>query len=189
MYVSVCCLGYGRGLETGAQLSHREAHTLRPTFSQSRIAQEAKKTMQVCTCMCLLGHKLYKKSHNHKPYFRSSDTYIRATYETVMSHLSKDHAEIRLSAFQIIDDLFQRSHLFRELLLSDFQKFTRLVTGIDSKDPLPLPKMVASKLKEKSLLGIRQWHDKFGTGYPRLKISYNYLKSNKKVRDKWSIME
>lgn len=98
-----------------------------------------------------------------------------------MSYLAKDHAEIRLSAFQIIDDLFRRSHLFRELLLSDFQRFTHLVTGIDSKEPLPLPKAVASKLKEKSLLAIRQWHDKFGEGYPRLKISYNYLKTNRKV--------
>lgn len=99
-----------------------------------------------------------------------------------MSHLSKNHAEIRLSSFQIIDDLFQRSHLFRELLLSDFQRFTRLVTGTEPKHPLPLPKAVAAKLKEKSLLAIRQWHDKYGEGYPRLKLSYNFLKSNKKVR-------
>lgn len=104
-----------------------------------------------------------------------------------MCHLAKSHAEIRFSAFQIIDDLFQRSHLFRELLLSDFQRFTQLVTGTDPKQPLPLPKTVASKLKEKSLLAIRQWHDKFGEGYPRLKISYNYLKSNKKVQDIWLI--
>ena len=99
-----------------------------------------------------------------------------------MSHLAKNHAEVRLSSFQIIDDLFQRSHLFRELLLSDFQRFTRLVTGTEPKHPLPLPKPVAAKLKEKSLLAIRQWHDKYGEGYPRLKLSYNYLKSSKKVR-------
>ena len=124
--------------------------------------------MHTFTCSFLIFH-------------RSSDAYIRATHETVMSHLSKNHAEIRLSSFQIIDELFQRSHLFRELLLSDFQRFTRLVTGTEPKHPLPLPKPVAAKLKEKSLLAIRQWHDKYGEGYPRLKLSYSFLKTNKKV--------
>ena len=112
---------------------------------------------------------------------RSSDACIRTAHDTVMSHLGENHAEVRLSAFQVIDELFRRSHLFRELLLSDFQKFSSLVTGTDPRQPLPLPKMVSSKLKEKSLLAIRQWHDKFGEGYPRLKLSYNYLKMNKKV--------
>ena len=42
------CYRYGRGLERGAQLHHREAHTLRFTFSQPRLAEETQKTMQVC---------------------------------------------------------------------------------------------------------------------------------------------
>ena len=117
----------------------------------------------------------------HTTPHRSSDACIRTAHDTVMSHLGENHAEVRLSAFQVIDELFRRSHLFRELLLSDFQKFSGLVTGTDPRQPLPLPKMVSSKLKEKSLLAIRQWHDKFGEGYPRLKLSYNYLKMNKKV--------
>lgn len=45
----VCvCYQYGRGLARGAQLHHREAHTLRFTFSQPRLAEETQKTMQVC---------------------------------------------------------------------------------------------------------------------------------------------
>ena len=98
-----------------------------------------------------------------------------------MTHLSKDHAEIRLSSFQLIDDLFTRSHLFRELLISDFQLFTKLVTGVDSDQSLPPPKPVSEQLKEKSLLAIRNWNEKFGDGYPKLRLGYNYLKFNKKV--------
>ena len=98
-----------------------------------------------------------------------------------MSHLVKKHAEIRLSAFQVANELFHRSHVFRELLISDFQKFTRLVTETDPKHPLPLPRPAAQTLKEKSLLAIREWNQRFGEGYPKLKVGFNYLKHNKKV--------
>ena len=107
--------------------------------------------------------------------------YLRAAYEIVMTHLSKDHAEVRLSSFQVLKELFSRSHLFRELLISDFQKFSSLVTGTDPHSPLPLPKQVVAQLKEKSLLAIREWNDKYGDGYPKLRLGYNYLKVNKKV--------
>lgn len=98
-----------------------------------------------------------------------------------MSNVAKKHAEVRLSAFQIAAELFPRSHLFRLLLTSDFQRLTQLVTGTDSKHPLPPPRPAASRLKESSLLAIRQWHERFGDGYPKLKIGYNYLKYSKKV--------
>lgn len=99
----------------------------------------------------------------------------------VMLQLRKEHAEIRLSAFQIANELFFRSHVFRELLISDFQKFSQLVAETDPKRPLPLPKPAARQLKEKSLLAIREWNEKFGDGYPKLKLGFSYLKHNKKV--------
>lgn len=46
-----------------------------------------------------------------------------------MTQLNKEHSEVRYSAFQIIDTLFQRSHVFRELILDDFQNFFQLVLG------------------------------------------------------------
>lgn len=107
--------------------------------------------------------------------------YVRAAYEITMGHLSKDHAEVRLSSFQVVKELFSRSHVFRELLISDFEKFSNLVTGTDPHSPLPPPKLMATQLKEKSLLAIREWNNKYGTGYPKLKLGYNYLKMNKKV--------
>ncbi len=112
---------------------------------------------------------------------RTSDLYVRVAYDQIMSHLVKEHAEIRLSAFQLANELFPRSHVFRELLISDFQKFVQLVTETDPLHPLPLPKPVARQLKEKSLLAIREWNERFGEGYPKLRLGFNYLKHNKKV--------
>lgn len=111
-----------------------------------------------------------------------------------MKDIEKEHAEIRLSSFQVLDQLFQRSHSLRQLMCADFQKIISLgnirvhiiikvnhfiiVSGVD---PLPPPQNVATKLKEQSLLTIKQWVEKYGDGYPKLKLGYNYLKHNKKV--------
>ena len=111
---------------------------------------------------------------------RQSDSYVRVAYETLMKYLAKDHAEIRLSSFQAMNEIFRRSHLFRELLTSDFQRFVLLSCG-SHDDQLPPPSTAASRLKEESVLAIRQWVEKFGEGYPKLKIGYNFLKHTKKV--------
>lgn len=99
----------------------------------------------------------------------------------LMDDLAKDHAEIRFSAFQLLAHLFTRSHLFRELLTADFKRFSSLVGGTDSHSPLPPPKDVAARLKKSSLLAIREWNQKYGHGYPKLRLGFNYLKFNKKV--------
>lgn len=52
---------------------------------------------------------------------RTSNDCIDHLYHTVMSQLNQDHAEIRLSAFQIASQLFSRSHYFRTLLVDNFQ--------------------------------------------------------------------
>ena len=62
-------------------------------------------------------------------HFRHSDDYVRHVFYLLMTRLEKDHAEVRLSAFQIARELFVRSHCFRDLLLSDFQRFLELVLG------------------------------------------------------------
>lgn len=121
--------------------------------------------------------------------YRSSDDNVRATYELVMANMAKKHAEIRLSAFQIVAEIFPRSHIFRQLMISDFQQLTRLVIGIEAKHPLPPPRPAAKRLKESSLLAIRQWQAKFGDAYPKLKIAFNHLKHNKKARSyTWPVM-
>lgn len=44
--------------------------------------------------------------------------------------MERNHAEIRLSVFQLMSELFERSHAFRILLLADFQKFMDLTIGL-----------------------------------------------------------
>lgn len=75
-----------------------------------------------------------EKKRIKKKYFwlfccRKSDSYVLHAYHLLMVQLCKDHAEIRRSAFQIIDQLFQRSHCFREKLVSEFQTFFELTIG------------------------------------------------------------
>ena len=48
-----------------------------------------------------------------------------------MSSLKKKQAEIRFSCFLIIDELFNRSHTFREHLLDSFKLFVQLTVGMD----------------------------------------------------------
>ena len=62
-------------------------------------------------------------------FFRLSDDYVKEVFRLSMTQLEKDHAEIRRSAFQIMNELFCRSHCFRELLLADFQYFMELTIG------------------------------------------------------------
>nr|XP_015816336.2 UV-stimulated scaffold protein A isoform X3 [Nothobranchius furzeri] len=52
---------------------------------------------------------------------RVSNECIDHVYHSAMSQLNQDHAEIRLSAFQVISELFSRSHHFRTLLVENFQ--------------------------------------------------------------------
>lgn len=118
---------------------------------------------------------------------RQSDINIRTAYELLIRTLKEDHAEVRLSTFQVISDLFTRSSLFRDLLTSDFKAFASLVTGTDTKSPLPPPKEAAARLKKSSLLAIREWSRKYSHGYPKLKLGFNFLKFNKKVRERFCL--
>ena len=125
-----------------------------------------------------LNNDLMKKV---KAICKKSDVYVKHVYHLVLTQLKKNHAEIRLSSFQIISELFLRSHTFREMLLIDFQIFLELTVETDYKQPLPPPKAVAKVLKEKAIEAIDSWHRKFGPHYKKLDLGYNYLKRVKNV--------
>ncbi|XP_074660261.1 UV-stimulated scaffold protein A-like [Tubulanus polymorphus] len=112
---------------------------------------------------------------------RKGDVYVKHAYYLCLTELQKDHSEIRLSAFQMISELFERSHCFRELLLTDFNEFLELTAEINNDNPLPPPKPVARSLKQKAIQAIQKWQDTFGSTYKRLKLGYNYLRNCKKV--------
>ncbi|XP_056295532.1 UV-stimulated scaffold protein A-like [Pseudoliparis swirei] len=51
-----------------------------------------------------------------------SNDCIDHVYHSVIAQLNQEHAEVRLSAFQIASELFSRSHHFRMLLVDNFQE-------------------------------------------------------------------
>ena len=111
---------------------------------------------------------------------KSSDENVRHLYRMVMAQLEKRHAEIRLSSLQVINEIFLRSHAFRELLVDDFQEFLSLAIGVNSKAPLPEPNPVATVLKNEAFKAIEKWHQKYGPHYTKLAFGYKYLKRVKK---------
>nr|XP_033807125.1 UV-stimulated scaffold protein A isoform X1 [Geotrypetes seraphini]XP_033807139.1 UV-stimulated scaffold protein A isoform X1 [Geotrypetes seraphini]XP_033807150.1 UV-stimulated scaffold protein A isoform X1 [Geotrypetes seraphini]XP_033807158.1 UV-stimulated scaffold protein A isoform X1 [Geotrypetes seraphini]XP_033807166.1 UV-stimulated scaffold protein A isoform X1 [Geotrypetes seraphini]XP_033807174.1 UV-stimulated scaffold protein A isoform X1 [Geotrypetes seraphini]XP_033807182.1 UV len=112
---------------------------------------------------------------------RASDEHIGHVYHLLMTQLNEDHAEIRFSAFQVVVELFTRSHQFRTLLISNFQEFLELTVETDYDQPLPPPKEVAQKLKKLAIKSVQEWHEKYGDAYKKLSLGYHFLKQNKKV--------
>ncbi|XP_027692449.1 UV-stimulated scaffold protein A [Vombatus ursinus] len=112
---------------------------------------------------------------------KSSEEHISHAYHLLMTQLNQEHAEIRFSAFQIVDELFTRSHQFRTLIISNFQEFLELTVETDCEQPLPPPKEVAQKLKKAALKSVTEWNEKYGDAYKKLSLGYHFLKHNKKV--------
>ncbi|CAL4099454.1 unnamed protein product [Meganyctiphanes norvegica] len=112
---------------------------------------------------------------------KKSDLYIFELHRLLMKQFEKKHAEIRFSSFLICNEIFRKSHCFRELLLKDFTLFTDLVLGLDPQRPLPKPISVAENLKKKAIEAIQQWYDEFKNGYNTLVLGYNFLRDCKNV--------
>nr|XP_045017583.1 UV-stimulated scaffold protein A isoform X1 [Jaculus jaculus]XP_045017584.1 UV-stimulated scaffold protein A isoform X1 [Jaculus jaculus] len=112
---------------------------------------------------------------------KSSEEQLSHAYRLLMTQLTQDHAEIRLSAFQIMDELFSRSHQFRMLLISDFQEFLELTLGTDHDQPLPPPREVAQRLRQAAMQAVESWNEKFGEAYKKLALGYHFLRHTKKV--------
>lgn len=122
-----------------------------------------------------------QKMKELKKICKSSEEQLSHTYHLLKTQLTQDHAEIRLSAFQIVDELFTRSHQFRVLLVSDFQEFLELTLGTDNEHPLPPPREAAQRLKQAAMQAVEGWNEKFGEAYKKLALGYHFLKHIKKV--------
>ncbi|NXA91085.1 UVSSA protein, partial [Melanocharis versteri] len=112
---------------------------------------------------------------------KSSEEHISHAYHLLVTRLQEEHAEMRFSAFQVVQELFARSHQFRTLLISNFQEFLELTVGIDHEQPLPPPREVAQKLRKAAIKAVQDWHEKYGEAYKQLSLGYHFLKQNKKV--------
>lgn len=118
---------------------------------------------------------------NFKLTSRNNDENLKLCFEVLNTQLKKEHSEIRFAALQIIDILFQRSHLFRELVLEDLEQFFERVLETNADEPLPPPRNAANELKKQAAKIIKSWNDKFSTEYKRLQLGFDYLKNCKKV--------
>ncbi|XP_036136248.1 UV-stimulated scaffold protein A isoform X2 [Molossus molossus] len=122
-----------------------------------------------------------EKMKELKKICKSSEEQLSHAYHLLMAQLSQEHAEIRLSAFQVVDALFARSHLFRVLVVSSLQEFLELTLGTDHRRPLPPPREVAQKLRQAVTQAIQGWNEKFGMAYKKLALGYHFLKHSQQV--------
>ncbi|XP_054438180.1 UV-stimulated scaffold protein A [Pteronotus mesoamericanus] len=122
-----------------------------------------------------------EKMKELKKICKSSEEQLRHAYHLLMAQLSQEHAEVRLSAFQVVGELFSRSHLFRVLVVSNFQEFLELTLGTDHRKPLPPPREVAQRLKQAVTRAVQGWNEKFGAAYKKLALGYHFLKHSQQV--------
>ncbi|KAM5338355.1 UV-stimulated scaffold protein A isoform 2-T2 [Glossophaga mutica] len=122
-----------------------------------------------------------EKMKELKKICKSSEEQLSHAYHLLMAQLSQEHAEVRLSTFQIMGELFGRSHLFRVLVVSNFQEFLELTLGTDHRKPLPPPREVAQRLKQAVTLAVQGWNEKFGAAYKKLALGYHFLKHSQQV--------
>ncbi|KAI8646365.1 hypothetical protein BD408DRAFT_359645 [Parasitella parasitica] len=118
-----------------------------------------------------------QKLKNLKSVCKRSDALVQVAFEFIMAQLKKKHAQIRYSCVQLIEQLFERSKYFRDLLTEDFPLFTQLAVGIQDKK-LPPPAQIAAKLKNYSIALIKSWFTKYGEKYRQLIIAYDFLMDN-----------
>ena len=101
-------------------------------------------------------------------------------YQTLLIQLRRQHSEIRLSSFQLLKEIFERSHHFRTLVLEDLQVIFEH-TLETNEIPLPPPKKAAKNLRILSAETMHQWVKKYGSTYRKLEHGYNYLKQVKRA--------
>lgn len=122
-----------------------------------------------------------EKMKQLKKICKSSEEQLGHAYHLLMAQLSQEHAEIRLSAFQVLVQLFARSHQFRTLVISNFQEFLELTLGTDHERPLPPPREVAQRLRQAATRAVHGWNEKYGAAYKKLALGFHFLKHSKQV--------
>uniref|UniRef100_G3MLP6 UV-stimulated scaffold protein A C-terminal domain-containing protein n=1 Tax=Amblyomma maculatum TaxID=34609 RepID=G3MLP6_AMBMU len=107
---------------------------------------------------------------------RSSDALVKEASVLLRERLEEDDADVRLSTLAVINELFVRSHLFRTLILEDFQRILELLVETNPDLPLPGTPAMSKDLKEKSWETIEKWNEKFGANYRVLSLAMNFLR-------------
>ena len=105
---------------------------------------------------------------------------INSLVQLLLKQLKRRHSEIRLSAFQVCQEIFQKSHQFRTLILDDLEVIFALTLETNNV-LLPPPKAAAKKLRILAAETFHGWVTKFGSAYKKLEHGYNYLKQVQRV--------
>ncbi|CAI8615714.1 unnamed protein product [Vicia faba] len=126
-----------------------------------------------------VDHRLLKAI---KIVVRYSDSELRLASQTLMDLMKRDHSQVRYLAFQIIDELFMRSKLFRTLVVEDLDQLMSLSVGFRRSLPLPAPPSVASLLRLKAIESLEKWNVSFGVHYRQLRLGYDYLKNTLRLQ-------
>ncbi|KAG0231524.1 hypothetical protein BGW42_000169 [Actinomortierella wolfii] len=98
---------------------------------------------------------------------KKSENNVRCAYDLIMNQLKQKHAQIRYSCTQLIQELFQRSHVFRDCLVEDYPTFLQLTVGIH-QHTLPPPVAFAEKTKQLAISLTNEWFKKYGTVYKQV---------------------
>lgn len=149
------------------------------TLNQSELKEELIKTVEKITTT---GKATLDETHlkTIKKICKKNESFLTDFHGKIMKQLSRNHCEIRLSAFQLIIEIFERSHKYRLLVLDDLQKILDLTLETDSK-VLPPPKNAAKSLRKLSAETMHKWVQKYASAYRKLEHGYNYLKQVKRV--------
>ncbi|KAG8508611.1 UV-stimulated scaffold protein A [Galemys pyrenaicus] len=122
-----------------------------------------------------------QKMKELKKICKSSEEQLSRAYHLLRAQLGREHAQVRLSAFQVLEQLFTRSHRFRVLVVSSFQEILELTLGTEHTRPLPPPREAAQRLRQAALQAVRGWAQKYGAAYKKLALGYHFLQHSKQV--------
>ncbi|KAJ2698310.1 hypothetical protein H4218_003393 [Coemansia sp. IMI 209128] len=111
---------------------------------------------------------------------KDNGIHVVSTFNVLLMSLSKEHAQIRYSSLQAVNELFIRSHQFRLLVVASLPQILTLVFGAYQR-PLPRPPEHAAKLKQLAAECMYSWVEKYGAGYQRLVIGFRFLRYMERV--------
>ncbi|XP_010469023.1 PREDICTED: UV-stimulated scaffold protein A homolog [Camelina sativa] len=117
-----------------------------------------------------------------KSIVRYSDSEVRFASQTLMELMRHNHSQVRYLTLFIIDELFMRSKLFRNLIIENLDQLLSLSVGFRSNMPLPAPPAVATMLRSKAIEFLEKWNLSFGLHYKELRLGFDYLKNTRKLK-------
>ena len=105
------------------------------------------------------------------------DAVLPELFSLLMTYMKRQHSEVRLSALQVMAEIFERSHKFRLMVMEELQDVLALILETDPMSrPLPPPKAAKQLLNNLAITKVDEWVKSFGSSYPKLHHAYNFLR-------------